>query len=143
MDVGPERCSALGRRLGWLGYLGGCGPAVLLALVLQGSDSAYRLRQRGLEQRRRLAQAGLHATGQLGQQHLAGLQASDLGDLRRRDRLALENAALDDQSGVGLRELAQTLRRLDRVAGHEGNRGRTGEQRVEAADASLDGGPLR
>ena len=91
---------------------------------------------------RGLAQVRLHRAGQLGQQHLAGLQVGELADLGGRDRLALEDAALDHQQRVGLRELAQALRRLDGVAGDEGERGRTGEQLVEPRDARVRRGAL-
>ena len=44
---------------------------------------------------------------------------------------------------MGLGELTQALRRLDRIAGDEREGGRTGEQRLEAGDAGIGRGPLR
>src|SRR5262249_27397692 len=90
------------------------------ALVLQGSHRTGGLGKRCLEHGGGLAQVCLHRAGELRQQPLAGLQIGDLGDFRRRDRLALEHAALDDEQRVGPREVAQALSGLNRVAGDEG-----------------------
>ena len=111
-------------------------------LVLQRGRQADRLGQRRLEGRRGLAQVRLHGAGELRQQHLAGLEVGQLADLGRRQRLALEDAALDDEQRVCLREVAQALRGLDDIAGDEGERGRTGEQVVETGDARVRRGAL-
>src|SRR6185503_1915675 len=127
----------------WVPRGSGLRGTVLLALLLQGGREARHLRKRGLEQTGRLGEVALHGAGQLGQQNLTRLEVSDLVDLVGRDRAALEDTALDLQDGVGLGEIAKTLGRLDRVATDEGERGRTGEQRVEALDARVNGRPLR
>ena len=53
--------------------------------------------------------------------------------------LAVEDTALDDEQRVGLGEVTQTLRRLDRVTGDEGDRRRTAEagRRASSIPASL------
>src|SRR5690349_11399229 len=106
----------------------------LLALRPQSVDRAHRLGEGRLEGGSGLAQVRLHGAGQLGQQNLTGLEVSELVDLVRRDGLALEDTALDDENGVGLGEGTKALGRLDHVTVHEGERGRTGEQRVETLD---------
>ena len=62
--------------------------------------SAGGLRQRRLEQGRGLAQVGLHRAGQLGQQHLAGLQVGELADLGRRMALPSNTPPLMTSSGL-------------------------------------------
>src|SRR5262245_30777298 len=66
VSASPLSYSGLGRRLGGFG---GCrtGAALLLQLLLQRGHRPRRLRQRRLEQARRLAHVRLHRTGELGQ----------------------------------------------------------------------------
>ena len=73
----------------------------------------------------------LHGARELGQQHLARLDISKLGDLRGGQGLAVEDAPLDHQKWVRLGEVTQALRGLDHVTGHECDRRRAGEQRRE------------
>ena len=50
----------------------------------------------------------------LRQQHLARLQVGELADLGWAHGAAVEQTALDHQQRVGLGEVAQRLRRVDR-----------------------------
>src|SRR6185312_1967192 len=122
---------------------GRLGALLLALLVRQGGRRTGGLGERSLEQGRGLAQVALHRAGQLGQQHLTGLQVGELRDLGRGNGPALEDTALDDELRVGLREVAKPLRRLDDVARNESQRGRTGEQLVEAVDTRVRRGTLR
>ena len=79
----------------------------------------------------------LHRAGQLGQQHLTALQVGDLLDLGDGQRATVHVAALDDERLVVLGELLQGLGGVDRLTGDERDRGRAGEQFVEALDARL------
>src|SRR4051812_47328692 len=115
---------------------------VLLGLRLQRTREAGGLGERRVEQVDGLAERREHRAGQLAQEHLAGLEVGQLGHLRRVEGLAVQDAALDDKGGVRLGKVTQTLGRLDHVAVDEGDRGRTGQQVVEAVDAHLGGGDL-
>ena len=58
-------------------------------------------------------------------------------DLVHGQRVAVHEAALDDQGLVVLGEVAQRLRGVDRLAGDERDGGGTGQQGVEAVDARV------
>src|SRR5690606_23908447 len=96
------------------------------------------LGERGLQGARRLAQIRLHRTGELREQHLARLEIGELGYLGGGERLAFENAALDDEVRVRLGEVPQALRRLDDVAGYEGQCGGASEQIVKPVHTRVD-----
>ena len=115
---------------------------VLLGLRLQRTRETGGLGQRGVEQVDGLAERGQHRAGQLAHEDLARLEVGQLGDLRRVESLAVDVATLDHEGGVRLGKVTQTLRRLDHVAGDEGDSGRADEQVVEAGDARLLGGEL-
>src|SRR4051794_10052085 len=120
--LGGRGRSLVGR--GLVGGRGGlrCGSLGGLLLLQRGGQPGD-LRQRGLEQPSSLGQVALHRAGQLGQENLTALDVGEAGDLAGVDRAALDDAALDDQGGVGLREVADSLGRIDRVALDEGDRG--------------------
>ena len=90
-----------------------------LLLDPEGVDGARRLRQRGVEEVGGPGERRLHRAGQLGQQHLAGLEVRQAAHLVGRQRTAVEHAALDDQRRVGAGEVPQALGGLDGVARHE------------------------
>src|SRR3954471_20684116 len=102
------RAELLGTALLGLGLLG--------TKRLRGADE---LRGKRLEERGSLRLLGLHGARQLGEQHLAGLEVRELLDLVGGQRLTVKDTALDDESGILLGEVAQTLRRFDRVTGDE------------------------
>src|SRR5690606_33804496 len=151
-DVGLD---VLGVRLGRGGLVGGCllgglgggssrsqDRRIGFGLRLQRREGAGRLRQRGVEEPRGLGQVGLEATSELGEEDLARLEVGQLVDLVRAERLPIEEAALQDERGVSLREVAQTLRRIDRIARDEGDRGGAGEHRLVELDSGVLGGDL-
>ena len=111
-------------------------------LRLQGAGEPGGLGERGVEEVDGLAERREHRAGHLAQEHLARLEVGQLGDLLRVEGLAVQDATLDDQGGVRLGKVTQTLRRLDHVALDEGDGGRAGEEVVEAFDAHLGGGDL-
>src|SRR6478752_4694254 len=144
---GRRRASAL---VATLGDVGGClggrslrGGALLLALLTQSLDHAGRLRQRSDEEVGGLGEGALHGARKLGQQNLAGLEVRELRDLLGGQGLAVEDASLDHEEGVCLGEVTQTLGRLDRVTGDEGDGRRALEVAVEGRDTGLLGGALR
>src|SRR6476620_458971 len=133
-----------------LGDVGGClggrslrGGALLLALLTQSLDHTGRLRQRSNEEVGGLGEGALHGARKLGQQNLAGLEVRELRDLLGAQGLAVEDASLDHEEGVCLGEVTQTLGRLDRVTGDEGDGRRALEVAVEGRDTGLLGGALR
>src|SRR6478736_6306309 len=133
-----------------LGDVGGClvggsrrGGTLRLDLLAQGVDHAGRLRQRSDEEVGGLGEGALHGARKLGQQNLAGLEVRELRDLLGGQGLAVEDASLDHEEGVCLGEVTQTLGRLDRVTGDEGDGRRALEVAVEGRDTGLLGGALR
>jgi hypothetical protein len=90
-----------------------------------------RLGQRSDEQVGGLVQGRLHRAGQLGQEHLAGLQVCQLAHLVGGQRPTVEDTALDDEGWVGPGEVTQALGGLHRVTGDERDGRRAGEVDVE------------
>jgi hypothetical protein len=100
-------------------------------------DAALLLDQRrdpvGEVARQRLEQAGhlLHRcgerAGQTGQQHLAGRQFRQRGEVRGREERAVGQSALDHEVRVRPREVAQRLGHRADVALHERQRTRTAQ----------------
>src|SRR5262245_52714223 len=87
-----------GLGLGGLGWSGlGLGGRVFLELGLQGAEHAGRVGQWRVEQRDGVLQGRLQRAGELGEQHVAGLEVGELPDLVGGHRAAFEVAALDDQ----------------------------------------------
>ena len=119
------------------------GRCFALELRLQGREQACGLRERSVEQRGRVREARLHAARELGEEDLARLEVGQLLDLTGLEDLPVEEPPLDDERRVVLREVTQTLGRLDDVAGDEGDGGRTDEQLLVELDAGLLGGDLR
>ena len=115
---------------------------VLLGLRLERTGEPGGLGDRGVEQVDGLAERREHRAGQLAQEHLTRLEVRQLGDLLGAEGLAVQDATLDDQGGVGLGKVTQTLGRLDDVALDEGDRGRTGQEVVEAVDPRILRGEL-
>src|SRR4051794_57769 len=113
-----------------------------LLLLTQRVDRANGLRQRCVEQICGSEQRGLEGAGQLGQQHLTGLEVGELAYLFCGQRVTVEVTALDHQQRVCLGEVTQRLRDGDRVTVHEGDRGRPGELVVERRNARLVGRDL-
>jgi hypothetical protein len=105
--------------------------------LTQRLDRAGGLRQRRLEQRSRLRQRCRHCSRKPGEQHFARLHISQAGDLTRRQRAAVEDAALDHEERMSTGEVAQSARGLDRIALNEGDRRRTLKQLAEIVVPSL------
>ncbi len=114
-----------------------CGP-----LLLQCGREPGDLRRRSVEQAGRLGEVALHRAGQLGQQHLAGLQVCDALDFGDGQRATVHVAALDDQRLVLLGEGLERLRDVNGLAADKGDRGRPDEQLVETLDPRLRRRPL-
>ncbi len=87
-----------------------------------------------------MGQRPVQRTGELGEQHLAGLEIGELADVVCRHRPALDDPTLDDQGGIGAGEVTQALGRLDRVAGDERDRCRADQEFVQTRNARLRGG---
>ena len=109
----------------------GCG----LLLVLQRTEAASGLCERGVEQISGSDERGLHGTGGLGQQYLSALEIGELTYLSGGQRLAIEVACLHHQKRVCLGEVTKTLCDSNRVTVHEGESGRTRELVIECSDA--------
>src|ERR687890_863296 len=130
---------SVGGRLGRGRLLRGGLRRVLLDLLAQRVDGAGGLRQRGDEQGRGTAHRRLHGAGELGQQHLTGLEVGQLADLVGREGATLQQSTPDDQGGVLPGEVPHRARRLDRVTGHEGDGRGTGELTVERGHTGFPG----
>src|SRR5690606_23697375 len=112
-------------------------------LLTQGIDDAGGLGGVRGEDVGSLEELGLHRAGRLGQQELAGLEVRERRDLRGGQGAPVEDTALDDQRGVRLGKVTQTLGCLDRVPGDEGDGRRALQVGVESLDTGLlgrDGG---
>ena len=115
---------------------------IRLGLRLQRGEQAGSLRERCVEQASRTGDAGLHAASELREEDLTGLEVGKLLDLVGLQDLAVQEAALDDESLVLLREVTQALCCLDDIAGDEGDGGRAGEELVRELDVGLLGSEL-
>src|SRR5665647_3141636 len=90
-----------------------------LLLLTQRVDGANSLRQWCVEQICGSEQRGLEGAGQLGQQHLTGLEVGELAYLCGGERVTVEVTALNHQERVCLGKGTQGLRDGDRVTVHE------------------------
>src|SRR4051794_7801310 len=97
------------------------GTALLGLLGTERVHGADELRGQRLEDGGSLGLLRLEGTGQLAEQNLAGLEVRKLLDLVGGQRLAFKDTALDDEIRVVLGEVTETLRRLHRVTGDEGD----------------------
>ena len=140
---------SVGSRLG-LGGLGsgfGCCQQVVGGRVSSGTPPCWSMRAlqsvgevagQRFEQAGELHHRGSQRTGELGEQHLAGLHLGQGLGLVGGEGLRAQHAALHDEVRVGPGEVAQGLGHVDRIAGgaigllgDEGDRGGAGEQLLQ------------
>src|SRR3569833_80153 len=122
-----------------VGCFGGrlCRRLATLALAL-GPEGLRQLRgldRQGVEDGGGIAHRRLHRARELREENLARLEGGELGDLLGRQRLAVDDTALDYQIRVGLGEVTQALGGLDHVAADERDRRRTLEQLLQFVGA--------
>ena len=130
----------LGRSLG-LG-LGGQRLPAGLPLLDQRRDPVGQVPRQGLQEAGHLLHRRGQGAGQAGQQHLAGRQVGQGGQVAGREQRAVGQPALDHEERVGPGEVPQGLGHGADVALHEGQRARAAEVlRQRLVLAAVDGPP--
>ena len=139
-----RRPAVRSRRLGAASalVLGGQRLAAGLALLDQRRDPVGHVARQGLQEAGHLLHRRGQGAGQAGQQHLAGRQVGQRGQVAGREERPVGQPALDHQERVGPGEVPQGLGHGADVALHEGQRARAAEVlRQRLVLAAVDGQP--